>query len=335
MKARVIGAGVMGLVCATALAEAGYKVEIFERNPGLASTNASALAGGMLAPWCEAETAEPIVTRLGKEAIDWWAARVPGLIRNGTLVIAAARDNAELDRFSRRTGAHQSCDADAVTTLEPDLSGRFSRGLLFAHEAHLDPRKALHALAGRLETLGVAISFNATRPADNPVDITIDCRGWAAREDLADLRAVKGEMVLLHTRDISLSRPVRLLHPRQSVYIVPRGGGLFMVGATMVESDDTRPTARGLTSLINAAYSVHPGFAEAEVVAFAAGLRPAFPDNLPHIRRRGHTLYLNGAYRHGFLLAPALARMTIDHLANHQHIPELMDETDHRQRRTA
>ena len=64
---------------------------------------------------------------------------------------------------------------------------------------------------------------------------------------------------------------------------------------------------------------------EAELVEIGVDARPAFPDNLPRIRRRGDRLYVNGLFRHGFLLAPAMARMTADYLLSGQ-IPEVMDE---------
>ena len=62
-----------------------------------------------------------------------------------------------------------------------------------------------------------------------------------------------------------------------------------------------------MMELLSAAYTVHPGFAEAQVIATGSGLRPAFPDNLPAIRQDGSVFCLNGLYRHGFLLAPSLA----------------------------
>ena len=82
-----------------------------------------------------------------------------------------------------------------------------------------------------------------------------------------------------------------------------------MIGATMIENEEAaRVTARSVVELINSAYAIHPAFAEAEIVDMGSDVRPAFPDNLPRLTRRGRTLYVNGLYRHGFLLAPALAR---------------------------
>jgi glycine oxidase len=134
-------------------------------------------------------------------------------------------------------------------------------------------------------------------------------------------------MLLLRSRDITLTRAVRVLHPRWPLYVVPRGDGLFMVGATMIESDDTsRITARSVLELLNAAYALHPALGEAEIVEMGTHARPAFPDNLPRIRRVGRVFYVNGLFRHGFLLAPALARRTAEVLLHGRHFPEVMDE---------
>ncbi|MDH5410659.1 MAG: FAD-dependent oxidoreductase, partial [Alphaproteobacteria bacterium] len=120
---------------------------------------------------------------------------------------------------------------------------------------------------------------------------------------------------------------VRMLHPRIPLYIVPRGDGLFMIGATMIESDERyRITARSMMELLGGAYALHPAFGEAEIVEIGTDVRPAFADNLPCIRRRGRVIHVNGLYRHGYLLAPALARMTAEAILDETHVPEMMDE---------
>jgi glycine oxidase len=333
MRVTVIGAGVAGLTTALELAERGCEVEVIDRGPSLGAACCSRLAGGMLAPWCERESAEELVEALGQEALAWWPARHPGTVRHGSLVVAPRRDAAELERFARRTRRFERLDGGGVAALEPALAGRFGQGLFFPDEAHLDPRVALAALAARLGQLGASIRFGIDGlqlPAS--ADWCIDGRGLAARDRLLDLRGVKGEMLLLRCPDVALARPVRLLHPRFPVYVVPRGEGLFMVGATMIESDErTRVTARSLVELLNAAYALHPAFAEAEIIEIGSDARPAFPDNLPRIRQQGRTVFVNGLYRHGFLLAPALARRVAGVVVNGAFYPEVMDE-DHRQR---
>ena len=164
----------------------------------------------------------------------------------------------------------------------------------------------------------------------------VDCTGLAARKVLTDLRGVKGEMLLLRLRDIALSRPVRVLHPRVPVYVVPRDDGLFMVGATTIESDQpTRISARSMLELLSAAYALHPAFGEAEIVEIGTGVRPAYPGNLPRIRWRNGILYVNGLYRHGFLLAPSLACMAAEVVLNNRHFPEVMTDEDPCERRLA
>lgn len=314
MRVTVVGAGVAGLASAIALAERGAEVDVVERGRRLGDGACSWAAGGMIAPWCEAEAGEEEVARLGPEALDWWPRQIDEVAVNGTLVVAARRDHADLARFERLTDAFERADAARIAELEPDLGGRFERGLFFAREAHVDPRAALPALARRLEQLGGRIRFGVTaRPEEIDADAVVDCRGFAARDDLTDLRGVRGEMLLLRTDEIALRRPVRLLHPRIALYVVPRADNLFMVGATSIESAARgRISARSAVELINGAYALHPAFGEAEVVETNAEIRPAFPDNLPRVRREGRVVRLNGLYRNGFLLSPSFARLAAD-----------------------
>jgi glycine oxidase len=327
MFARVIGAGVAGLCAAYALARAGAEVELVERAaaPG---QGCSRFAGGMIAPWCELESAEPIVAELGREALEFWTREIGVATAAGSLVVAPPRERAELADFARRTGRFERLDAQGIAALEPDLAGRFDAALYFPQEAHLDPRAAMDALASRLVSApNVAQHFGAdlSRLSEKP-DWTLDCRGFSARDELPDLRGVKGEMLVLRTDEIALSRPVRMLHPRRPAYVVPRGGGLFMVGATMIENEERGSVAaRSVVELVNSAFAIHPAFAEADIVEMGSDLRPAFPDNLPRLIRRGRTLYINGLYRHGFLLAPALARMAAQVVCEGAHFPEVMD----------
>ena len=314
LSVTVIGAGVAGLCCALELAERGVKVEVIDRGHALGAGACSWQAGGMLAPWCERATTDAAVAVRGAPALDWWAARFPGTVRKGTLVVAQSRDAADLTRFAGRTDHFEWVDADRVAALEPDLAGRFRRGLFFAGEGHLEPRRALAALVERLADRGVPIRFGVDLlPEAAPGDFVVDCRGLAARDALPDLRGVRGEMVVVRCRDVALARPVRMLHPRIPLYIVPRGDGLFMIGATMIESEQRGPVSvRSAVELLNAAYALHPAFGEAEIIELGADLRPAFPDNLPQVRRAGRVLQANGLFRHGFLLAPDLARQVAD-----------------------
>jgi glycine oxidase len=332
MKVLVRGAGVAGLTVAAELARRGAAVTVAERRPSLAGS-ASWFAGGMLAPWCERASAEQPVLDLGREAAGWWDAMLPGhVVRAGTLVVAPARDAGEVERFARRTSNGRRLDGDGIAALEPDLAGRFRTGLHFAQEAHLDPRRALQALQEKLAAQGAAFRFDTDARTLRGFDRIVDCTGMAV--DDPAIRGVRGEMLILRTTDVRLSRPVRLLHPRIPLYIVPRDDGHFMVGATMIETDAAGPvTARSMMELLNAAYAVHPAFGEAAIVETGVGIRPAFADNLPRVTAAGAGIAVNGLYRHGFLLSPAMARRAADLVLDTSTL-ELADEAD-RQRRNA
>ena len=117
-------------------------------------------------------------------------------------------------------------------------------------------------LLDRLQAAGVAVHWNSPRsPADFDPDSPgwlFDCRGLGARSDWKALRGVRGEVVRIHAPGVSLTRPTRLLHPRYPLYIAPKPGDVFVIGATEIESDDLSPASvRSTLELLSAAYTVH------------------------------------------------------------------------------
>ena len=336
-RIEIIGAGVAGLSCATLFAKAGCQVQVKASSDGPSHECCSWWAGGMLAPWCELESTEPLIAELGLQSMSFWQSASSAVHCKGSLVIANSRDLPDLKQFASRTKHFANIDKDQITELEPDLADRFEQGLYFDTECHLDPRLALRQLVEQLQSLdNVTLVFGQTINAreqdqiDNQrIDWRIDCRGLAARDSLADLRGVKGEMLILRLPELQLHRPVRLLHPRYPLYIVPRDDHHFMVGATMIESDDTRSvSARSAMELLSAAYALHPAFAESAIIEMACDARPAFTDNLPRLRRRGKTLYINGLFRHGFLCGPAMAQRAVDFVLKEQIDEKVMDENN-------
>ncbi|MDV7202400.1 FAD-dependent oxidoreductase [Roseovarius sp. 10] len=320
----ILGGGVCGLAMAAELSSRGAKVTVIDPKGAPGDHACSWWAGGMLAPDCEGVSAEPEIVRQGRKAAGWWASHGAQVQHEGTLVVALHRDQSDLTTFARRAPSAATLSKEQIAEQEPDLADRYSKALFLADEGHLDPRATLIALHATLARRGVRFGGDIKGQV-------IDCRGLAARDSLTDLRGVKGEMLVVRCPDVSLSRPVRLLHPRFPLYIVPRGDGVFMLGATQIESGErTRATLRSVMELMNAAYALHPAFGEAELLEIGVDARPAFPDNQPRIRRIGDVIYANGLFRHGFLLAPALAQMTAD-LVLEGKIPEVWYE-DHRER---
>ena len=310
----VIGAGIAGAWQARLFAQAGHDVTLHERSDETMTQSTSHWAGGMLAPWCEAETSEPVIVRLGIRSLDLWRENFPQTPFNGSLVVTHPRDRADFERFAKMTSGHRRLDAGALAELEPSLEGRFREGLFYADEGHVEPRRILPELHARIVAAGGAIKFNSDASANQCEGIAIDCRGLAARDTQADLRGVKGEMILIETDEVELARPVRLIHPRWPLYVIPRGGNRFMLGASSIETENNGVSVRSALELLSAAYAVHPAFAEARIVEFGSGLRPAFPDNLPRIAVNQQKIAVNGLYRHGFLLAPALAELTLGYV---------------------
>jgi glycine oxidase len=324
----VIGAGITGLWQALTLAERGHEVRLLERSAAPFAEAASRLGGAMLAPYCEAEAAPPIVRDLGLRAMTIWQDKLDCVEQTGTLVVAQPRDRAELNRFARETEAHEQADSARIAELEPALEERFRTGLFYPHEAYVPPNRSLEALLAALKAAGVETHFGVA-DLHGGADITIDCRGLAAREDLPGLRGVRGEMALVETTEIALHRPVRLLHPRFPLYVVPWGGDTYMIGATVLESDDRGPvTLRSGLDLLGLAYALHPAFGQARIVQLPADVRPAFSDNVPRIIVRESRIYVNGMYRHGYLTAPALAEMTANYLDGRRPNSEIIVE-DH------
>lgn len=313
----VVGAGVLGLWQAVALARAGHRVRLKEQSAVPFTQAASRWAGAMLAPDCEAESAPALVRDLGRASCDLWRSVYPGVVKNGTLVTAAARDLSELTRFARATERHEKLDEDALAALEPDLAGRFASALFYPDEAHFDCLAGMAALLGEAKERGVLIGFGSSAAPGSEEGIVVDCRGLAARGEVKGLRGVRGERLLVRTREVNLSRPIRLLHPRQPIYVVPQGDGRHVVGATVIEREDDGPmTVRSALELLGSAYALHPAFAEAAILDMGAGVRPAFADNVPRvIIEDAKAIRVNGAYRHGFLLAPILAGAVVDYLA--------------------
>jgi len=310
----VIGAGIAGAWQALLFAQSGRSVTLHERSDERLTQSTSYWAGGMLAPWCEAESSEPVIVRLGLRSLNLWRDYFPETPFNGSLVVAHARDRADFERFARLTSGYQRLDALAIREIEPSLEGRFREGLFYAGEGHVEPRKILPELHARIRSFGGRIEFDSEVEPDDIEGVVIDCRGLAARDKQNELRGVKGELILIETDEVELSRPVRLIHPRFTLYVIPRGEGRFMLGATSIETESAGVSVRSALELLGSAYTVHPAFGEARILEFGSGLRPAFPDNLPRIAIDNEKIAVNGLYRHGFLLAPALAELTLHYV---------------------
>ncbi|CAM4026072.1 FAD-dependent oxidoreductase [Roseateles saccharophilus] len=332
MHIAIAGAGVMGRLLAWQLARAGHRVQVVDPAAGPTEPGAAGFtAAGMLSPLAEQEHAEPEVAALGWRSLQLWPAIAaalgrPELVRTeGSLLLAHGSDAGAAQRvLARLPDSLEPLGRAELQALEPALAPDLKAWLL-PGEGQLLPREMLAALAEPAGGVGwrwgrsaVGVQPHALQLDDGSridADLVIDTRGLGAKLDCPGLRGVRGEVVWLHAPGVELRRPVRLLHPRHRVYIVPRPGDLIVVGASEIESEDRSPVSlRSAVELMAAAHSVLPGLAEARIVHLDVNLRPAFADHRPRIEHQAGLLRINGLFRHGWLLAPALAEEALRHV---------------------
>lgn len=303
-------------------------------------TAAGFTAAGMLSPLSELDNAEPRVAALGWRSLALWpriAAALPGkpnvsvlgsvLLAHGADLGAAQR---VLDRLQAAvhsdiwqqvspTEPVRALNTQELRALEPSIEGP-THGWLLPGEGHIDTVATMDALyaaaagvdwrwSSRVVGIDAGERGGTLRFADGKArafDAVIDVRGVGAKPDLP-VRGVRGEVIWLALPHHGLRRPVRLLHPRHKVYLVPRTPDIVLVGASEIESEDRSPVSlRTAVELMAAAHSIMPALAEARILKLDVNLRPALPDNNPRVDLAPHFLRINGLFRHGWLLSAAL-----------------------------
>lgn len=335
-KIAVWGGGLVGRLVALCLRRAGHGVVLFEAGSRDGAESAAYVAAAMLAPSAESVDASANVVRLGWASLALWRTLLPTLPvsvwmqEKGTAVVWHGQDVALARQFARDLGrngqAHsQTWGAADLAVHEPQLGNRFREALFLPMEGQLDGRQVLLALAAALEEEGVDCRWQtAAAYADlQNFDWRVDCRGMGAQEDWQHtsgslLRGVRGEVARVFAPEVLLNRPVRLLHPRYPLYIAPKQDGIFVIGATQLESESrANVRVRSALELLSALYTVHPAFGEAEIVALSSGLRPTLSHHEPEIRYSPakRDVAVNGLFRHGFMIAPAVVQSVCDLLA--------------------
>jgi len=339
----VVGSGVAGLSVAFSSLRRGLRTIVLERGePGGAT---SRVAAGMLAPTAEAARGEEALLELNlasAELYPGWCAelarssggRDPGLLRCGSLMVARDRDEAEAlereleVRLALGLRAERLRPSEARRR-EPALAPTLRLALDVPDDHAIDPRRLTRALA------------EAIARSDGHVRAHAEVRGLLVRgervegvelgdgqELLADrvvlaagpwsgeltglpaaagvpVRPVKGQ--ILRLRDPAgpglLGRVLRM----EDGYLVPRGDGRYVLGATVEEQGwSTEMTAGGVFELLRAAREILPGVEEWVLEEAQAGLRPGTPDNAPVLGRGAleNLFWATGHYRNGVLLAP-------------------------------
>lgn len=338
----IVGAGLVGRLLALLLVKQKKavvnRVSLFEKNELLSSDSTGLIAAAMVAPLSESVTASEHVIRMGQRSLVLWPQLLACLAikdawwQIGTIVLSHPQDQSNLNHFKQRlkSSASESAidiSASILAALEPELADKFQQGLWLSQEGHVD-NDALYQQSAQgilnsdiqlFEKLAVEIKGNTIcLPNNDPqtFDWIIDCRGIGAATQLinerASLRGVRGEVIRVRAPQVKLLHPVRVMHPRYPLYIVPKGGDRYVIGATEIESDSEQAiSVRSALELLSAAYSVHTGFAEADILSIQTGLRPTLLDNEPAITVKNQVIQINGLYRHGYLLTPYILEQVL------------------------
>jgi glycine oxidase len=347
----VIGAGAIGLSIAWRACRRGLRVVVLERDT--AGTGASHVAAGMLAPVAEVLAVERPLLELGLASARNYPRFVSelcaeaeladvGYTRCGTLLVARDADEAEaLERefeLRRRFGLDvERLRPSQARALEPGLAPALRLALEATDDHAIDPRVLIPALCVAIERAGGEVRWHTrasgVASAGGRVSgviledgseltasaVVVAAGSWADQlEGIAvrvPVRPVKGQILRLHdpAGPGLLTRVIRM----GPSYVVPRGDGRYVIGATSEERGfDTTVTAGAAFELLRDATELVPGVSELVLDEFSAGLRPATPDNLPAIGR-GAVEGLHWAVGHrrgGILLAPVTAEMVCSSL---------------------
>ncbi len=351
----------IGLAIAWRAAQRGMRVAVFEREEFGAGS--SRIAAGMIAPISEARATEQPLLALNlrsSHAYGAFAAEIaeasgmdPGYVACGT--IAVARDADDAEALQRELVMRQGLGLPVrrllpseARRLEPGLAPTVRLALDVPDDHAIDPRALAPALvaaaaragvelhAGRrvqevirsTDRIGGLMLEDAERVSAEQVVIAAgvwsDAVGGIPEGARVPVRPVKGQIMRLHdpAGPGLLSRALRI---QGGPYVVPRGDGRYVLGATVEERGfDTLVTAGPLFDMLRDAIEALPGLSELVIDELIAGLRPATPDNAPAIgpsSLRG-LHWAVGHYRHGILLAPVTAEIAVDALLGTDPPPE-------------
>jgi glycine oxidase len=358
----VVGGGPIGLASAWRAAQAGLRVTLVDAAPG---SGASYAAAGMLAPVTEAHYGEEQLLALNLASAEAWpafaaeveaAAGMPiGYAGGGTVVVAFdADDHAALDelhRYHERLGLPaERLRAREVRAVEPMVHPSARSGMVAASEQRVDPRALTAALVHAAERAGVALVADAVveivvqgdratgiRTASEFLAGTVVLAAGCHSGSIAGLppaarppvRPVKGQILTLNGPPV-VTHSVRGLVRGSSIYMVPRGDGRLVVGATVEEMGwDTTVTATATYELLRDAITVVPAVGELELVEVRAGLRPGSPDNAPMIGAGAldGLVVATGHFRNGVLLTPVTADAVVTLLTSGA-VPEVVRAFD-------
>jgi glycine oxidase len=338
----ILGGGVIGMMTALQLADAGQQVTLIER--GTCGKEASWAGGGIVSPLYPWRYGEPVsqLSRWSEGVYPTLALRLleetgidPEYRQKGLLYLNVDDDEAAL-HWARQLGKPlERVDAEFVRHKEPEAAAPQGSALWMPTLGSVrNPRlgQALRArlaampnvtlmehcsVQGMIQRQGRVVGV-ATSRGEQWAEQFIVCGGaWTAQllegvNVRLPVRPVKGQMIAYQTPPGLVQRVVL----KDGRYVIPRSDGLLLVGSTLEEVGfDTTTDEEALASLKRSAENIIPALANYPVAHHWAGLRPGSPAGIPFIGALPDhpNVFVNaGHYRNGLVLAPASTHLLVD-----------------------
>ncbi|WP_299179848.1 glycine oxidase ThiO [uncultured Neptuniibacter sp.] len=346
----VIGAGVIGMMLARELSQAGANVTVLDRK---ACAQESSWAGGgivsPLYPWRYPEAVTQLATwsqssyvHLAQELIEE-TGYDPELRQKGMLMVSVDDQKKALDWAQKFHRPLRKVDADFLYQKEPNLKAGLTEGLWMPEVSSIrnprlgrslresllqNPRINLleHQEVTAIETDGeVVTGVRTSQGTFSAGQVVIAGGAWSA--ELLQLvgrtlpvEPVHGQMMLFKAKPGLVNRVVL----KDGRYVIPRSDGRVLVGSTLEHIGfEKRTTEEAAKSLYETALDIVPVLSEYPIEHHWSGLRPGSPEGIPYIGQvTGYrNLYINaGQYRNGLVLAPASTRLLADILLKRETI---------------
>ena len=338
----IIGGGVIGLSLACDLAGEGVSVKVFDQ--GQIGHESSWAGAGILPPGTPLLATSPEAQLRAASHVLWPSLSQVlreetgidnGFSRCGGLEVRLGGATAALDdelAMWRKEGVAAAPLTDRTARQhEASLSRLVACGYRLPEMGQVRNPRHLKALVALAVKRGVSLfpgtpvyGFDALREKIAAIE-TSNGKHWAGQFVVASgawssrlltqvgcdagVRPLRGQIVLLAMQPCPI-RHVINVGPR---YLVPRGDGRVLVGATEeVAGFDKRTTAGGVGGLVEFAVDVVPALADATFERAWAGLRPQSADGLPYLGRAGQIENLfvaTGHFRAGLQLSPVTGRL--------------------------
>jgi len=338
----IIGGGVIGQSIAYQLAKEGVSVVVLESQK--IGSGATSAAAGMLGANSELEAndaffqfakeSQRLYHTLSKELFEYSQINIQ-LVDNGMYKLAITDDEVEaLQQLVKHHSSLQWHSREVVLENEPTLSKGIKGALYIPEDGHVSPTHVCAAFSKSANYFGASLFENTPvhtieKTAANEYTLSTPHTEFTCKHVViangvwsgyffkqlginGSLKPVKGECLAFQSNDIHLEKTIFYDH----CYIVPKGDGRFVVGASMVENDwNTLPTIGGIHSLLEKVTPILANMESATLLHTWAGLRPQTDDGKPYIGQHpdGESIYFaTGHYRNGILLAPQTGIMIRD-----------------------